>query len=249
MNVLIVEDEKLAADELEELLHQYDSSINVVAKLDSVKATVDWLNEFSVDLIFLDIHLSDDIGFKIFELMHVKTPVIFITAYDEYALKAFSINSIDYLLKPIDFEKLSLALNKLENFKKEFTPDFAQLIETFKTRDFDYQKRFMVHSGDKIISIQDTDVAYFYAQQRFVVIITLTGQQYVIDYTLEGLEQKLNPRHFFRINRQYILCFAAIKTMYPYTKGRIKIDLQPDAKETVIVSVDKAAKFKQWLNE
>jgi DNA-binding LytR/AlgR family response regulator len=249
MNVLIVEDEKLAADELEELIYQYNPNIKVAAKLDSVEATVNWLSEFSVDLIFMDIHLSDDNSFTIFEKIDIKTPVIFVTAYDEYALQAFSINSIDYLLKPIDFDKLAAALTKMESLKKEFSPDFSNLVTAFRNRDLAYQKRFLVHSGDKILSIPDTDVAYFLAHQRYIVLYTLDNQQYVIDYTLERLEQILDPHHFFRINRKFILCFAAIKAMFPYSKGRIKIDITPEPKEEVVVSVDKATKFKQWLNE
>jgi DNA-binding LytR/AlgR family response regulator len=249
MNVLIVEDEKLAADELEELIYQYNPSIKVVAKLESVQATVDWLSEFSVDLIFLDIHLSDDNSFTIFEKIDIKTPVIFVTAYDEYALQAFSINSIDYLLKPIDFSKLAAALTKMESMRKEFTPDFSKLVSVFKSKDHAYQKRFIVHSGDKILSVPDTEVAYFFAHQRYVVLYTTDNQQYVVDFTLERLEQILDPHHFFRINRKFVVCFTSIKAMYPYSKGRIKIDVFPEPKEDAIVSVDKATKFKQWLNE
>jgi DNA-binding LytR/AlgR family response regulator len=248
MNVLIVEDEKLAADELEELIHQYNPAINIVAKLDSVQATIDWLCEFSADLIFLDIHLSDDNSFTIFEKIDVKTPIVFVTAYDEYALQAFSINSIDYLLKPIDFTKLSAALTKMESMRQEFAPDFSKLISVFRDKEHIYQKRFMVHSGDKILSVPDTEVAYFFAHQRYVVLHTIDNQQYVVDYTLERLEQILDPHHFFRINRKFVVCFTAIKAMFPYSKGRIKIDVVPEPKEDAIVSVDKATKFKQWLN-
>lgn len=249
MNVIIVEDEKLAADELEELLHAYDPSIRIMAKIDSVQGTVDWLQQNTCDLIFLDIHLADDIGFKIFEKIKVRTPVIFTTAYDEYAIRAFSINSIDYLLKPIETQRLAMALDKYNDLKQQVSGDgIERLIEAYNSKQIQYQGRFIVHAGDRIRSIISSDIAYFYAQQRYVILFTNKNEQYIIDYTLEKLEQVLNPEQFFRINRQFIVSFDAIKNMFPYTKGRIKIETEPLSKEEIVVSVDRAARFKHWLN-
>lgn len=249
MNVLIIEDEKLAADDLIELLHSYDSSITVLAVLDSVKSSIEWLTHNSCDLIFLDIQLSDDISFSIFKKINVQTPVIFCTAYDQYAIRAFTLNSIDYLLKPIDFSRLSAALTKFQTLQQPAKqPDISMLLDAMRNMQVNYQKRFSVHSGEQIISIPTTDIAYFYAQHRYVILFTKTNEQYIIDYTLDKLEQVLDPDVFFRINRQFILSFQSIKSMLPYTKGRIKIEVEPSCKEETIVSIDRASRFKDWLN-
>jgi two-component system response regulator LytT len=249
MNILIVEDEQLAAEELEEMLLAYDPSITIAGVIDSVKSAIDWLSTRSCDLILMDIHLADDISFNIFQKVKVMTPVIFCTAYDQYAIKAFTVNSIDYLLKPVESTKLAQALDKFKELKSTSSQaDFAQLLEAFRNMQPQYQKRFIVHSGEKIISIPTTDIAYFFAQQRYVILFTKDNEQYIIDYTLDKLDQVLDPEVFFRINRQFIISFDVIKTMSPYAKGRIKIEIEPATKEEVIVSIDRASRFKDWLN-
>lgn len=248
MNVVIIEDEKLAALELEELLQACDPSITVVARIDSVKRSVEWLKQNTCDLIFLDIHLADDNGFRIFEHLTVNTPVIFTTAYDKYALKAFTLNSIDYLLKPVELDKLKTALHKFRNIKQIFGEELVRLMESYKQPEAQYKKRFLVHSGERVIPVPVEDIAYFYAQQRYVLLFTLKNEQYVIDHTLDKLEQMLDPGGFFRINRQFIVSSASIKSMTPHTKGRLIIDLIPATKEEAIVSVDRSPRFKQWVN-
>lgn len=248
MNVVIIEDEKLAAYELQDLLQACDPSIRVLAVIDSVKAAVEWLQHHACDLIFLDIHLADDSGFRIFEQVKVSTPVIFTTAYDRYALKAFTLNSIDYLLKPVETDKLNAALLKFKNLKQVFGEELPRLMEESRKPGSHYQQRFMVQSGERTLPVMASDIGYFYAQHRYVVLFTLQNQQYVIDHTLDKLEQLLDPAHFFRINRQFIISSSAIKSMSSYTKGRLKIELQPASKEEAVVSVDRSPKFKLWIN-
>jgi two-component system response regulator LytT len=246
--ILIVEDERPAAEELEELLLAYDPTFKIAGRIESVKAAVEWLSSNSCDLIFMDIHLADDISFNIFQKIKVLTPVIFCTAYDQYAIKAFTVNSIDYLLKPVDSFKLVQAMDKFKELKTTSQTDLSKMLEAFKSMQPQYQKRFIVHSGEKIISIQTSDIGYFFAQQRYVILFTKNNEQYIIDYTLDKLDQVLDPEMFFRINRQFIISFDVIKNMAPYAKGRIKIETEPTAKEDVIVSIDRASRFKDWLN-
>lgn len=248
MNVLIIEDEKLAAFELQDLLVACDPSIRVLAMIDSVRSSVEWLRHNSCDLIFLDIHLADDSGFRIFEQVEINTPVIFTTAYDRYALRAFTLNSIDYLLKPVETDKLNTALLKFRTLKQVFGNELSMLMEGYRNPEIQYQQRFIVQSGERTLPVLSSDIAYFYAQQRYVVLFTLQNQQYVIDHTLDKLEQLLDPANFFRINRQFIIAASSIKSMSAYTKGRLKIELQPASKEEAVVSVDRSPKFKQWIN-
>lgn len=248
MKTVIIEDERLAADNLTQLLHEIDSSIEVMAVLDSVKRAAEWLATNNPDLIFLDIHLADDISFKIFEAVEVKAPIIFVTAYDSYAIQAFKLNSIDYLLKPIDKEELKQAIKKYNSLGALSTEAVMQLLQQIKTPAPEYQKRFMVTTGQKIKSVEVDDAAYFYAEDRFVYMVSKAGEKYIIDFTLDKLEGLLNPALFFRINRGQLVAFTAIKNMYSYTKSRIKIEVNPPAPFDTIVSIDRSGAFKKWLN-
>lgn len=248
MQVIIIEDETLAAAELAEMIHEFNPDINIVAQLDSVKSAVNWLSKNTCDLIFLDIHLADGNGFDIFEHIEISIPVIFTTAFDEYAIKAFSINSIDYLLKPIEADKLASALQKFDKQKQFIDDKINKLIEQYKTNENQYPRKFMVHSGDLILAVSTSDIAYFYAHQRYVLLCTFKNEQFIIDYTLDKLEQLLNPETFFRVNRQYIVAQKCILGMSPHTKGRVKLITNPAIKEEVIVSVDRSPKFKSWIN-
>ncbi len=248
MKTVIIEDERLAADNLAQLLQEIDSSIEVVAVLDSVKRATEWLAANNPDLIFLDIHLADDISFKIFEAVEVKAPIIFVTAYDSYAIQAFKLNSIDYLLKPIDKEELRQAIKKYNSLGALSAGAVMQLLQQIKTPAPEYQKRFMVTTGQKIKSVEVDDAAYFYAEDRFVYMVSKAGEKYIIDFTLDKLEGLLNPAQFFRINRGQLVSFGAIKNMYSYTKSRIKIEVNPPASFDTIVSIDRSGAFKKWLN-
>lgn len=248
MKTVIIEDERLAADTLADLLKEINPAIEIMAVLDSVKSASLWLASHTPELIFMDIHLADDTSFKIFENTEVKSPVIFITAYDNYAIQAFKYNSIDYLLKPIDKRELEQALKKYSSLKNLTGEAIAHLLQQFKAPEKQYQKRFMITTGQKIKSVDVADAAHFYAEERFVYLITKSGEKFIVDFTMDRLESSLDPAQFFRINRRQIISFGAIKTMYSYTKSRVKIDLLPAAPFDTIVSIDRSGAFKKWLN-
>lgn len=248
MKIVIIEDEKIAADYLEKLILQYDPSASVMAKLDSVTSSVVWLQSHQPDLIMLDVHLADDISFKIFEQIDVKTPVIFTTAYDQYAIKAFQLNSIHYLLKPIVQEELFSALDKFKAIRFNPQPDIGKILEAFDSARKRYQERFLVSTGQKLKSVPTDDIAYFFAEQKLTFLMEKGGRQYIIDNSLDGLEQLLDPEKFFRINRQFIVSFSSIQNMLSYSKSRVKLELEPACNKDTIVSVERSAAFKEWLN-
>lgn len=252
IRALIIEDEHLAAQKLERMVNKLNHDVEVVKITDSVESSVSWLRENSVNLIFCDIHLGDGISFSIFDQIELKTPIIFITAYDQYALQAFKLTSIDYLLKPINATDLAVAFEKfLEMYSVEDQPpiDFSVLMDAVKGKTEDYQQRFMVYLGEKIITINTKEIAYFYAEGKYVFMVTQDGKEHVVDYTLDRLTQKLEPSQFFRVNRQFIVTLKGIAEMFTYSKSRVKLHLQPEAKKQVIVSGDRSSDFKRWLNK
>ena len=250
MNVLIIEDEKIAADNLEKMLRQIDKNINVQYKIDSIEESVSWLSNNTVDLIFLDIHLADGLCFKIFEQIKIKTPIVFTTAYDQYAIKAFKVNSIDYLLKPIEIQQLEQSLEKykeLNQVKNAKTIDFDALLSLYNNK-IKYQERFIVRYAQKIKSIKTTDIAYFYIVAESVFLCSKNNNRYSIDYSLDKLENILNPKDFFRINRQFMVNISSIENMYSLSKSRIKIELKPKSDNETIVSYSRMSDFRKWLN-
>jgi DNA-binding LytR/AlgR family response regulator len=247
LSVIIIEDELIASEYLEKMIHQYDPTIKVIAKIDSVESAVQFLTNHTADLIFCDIHLSDDISFTIFNRIDVTIPVIFTTAYDQYAIRAFKFNSIDYLLKPINKEELFAAITKFETGRKDNFPDLKNMLAHF-TQQTNYQQRFLVSSGSKLKSVAIEDVAYFYADQKLNFLVENSGKQFIIDHALDKLEPMLHPNDFFRINRQFIIRFSSITSMTAYSKSRIKIELTPACDKETIVSVDRSPEFKAWLN-
>ena len=249
LKVLIVEDEALAAIRLETLLKEIPEAIAIAGRTESVEGTVAWLENNQADLIFMDIHLSDGMSFQVFEKCEVKAPVIFTTAYDQYAIKAFQTNGIGYLLKPFELADLQKAIEKFSTFYQAGKVDYDALASALKNRDPGYQKRFLVYAGDKIQTIQAENVAYFMAEQKAVFLFSKEGKRYLVDFSLDKLEGMLDPEVFFRINRQFILNISSIGTMYPVSKGRVKITLDPESPKDAIVSVDRSSRFKSWLNQ
>ncbi|GAB3998133.1 LytTR family DNA-binding domain-containing protein [Spirosoma daeguense] len=258
MNVVIIEDENLTAKRLEGLLHKYDPTITVLARIPSVAEATVWFNEPhpTVDLVFMDIHLEDDLGFRIFEQAELTTPVVFTTAYDEYMIQAFKVNSIDYLLKPINYDELVAAIEKFKALKKQFgqdapaNPDIETLLNLIgKPRETDYKDRFMITVGTKIRSIPTTDIGYFYLEEKVVFLVTKDGLNLPVDYSLDKLVQLLNPRHFFRISRQFLVSLPAIQTIHTFSAGKLKLELQPKARQEVFVSGDRMTEFKEWLGK
>lgn len=249
LKVLIVEDEELAAMRLKSLLEEVQLEMEVVARTESVVESVGWLNQNEVDLIFLDIHLSDGLSFQIFDQLSIKTPVIFTTAYDQYAIKAFQKNGIGYLLKPFEKKDLEEALDKFQLYFKSGQVDYQALATAIKGEAPSYQKRFLVYAGNKIQTIAASNVAYFMADQKVVFLYAASGKRFMVDFSLDKLESLLDPEHFFRINRQFILNIQSIRNMYAYSKGRVKIDLEPASPKEAIVSVERSPRFKSWLNQ
>lgn len=251
MNVLIVEDEALAADRLEKILKEITPDINILAKLGSVKESVKWLTLKSADLIFLDIQLSDGLSFSIFDQVAVQTPVIFTTAYDQYAIKAFQLNSVSYLLKPIRKNELAESLQKYKSLKSAFSIDFDNLLSAIQGRKPEYRKRFLIQIADKFRKIEIEEIAYFYAFDRSVFLTTNDGNSYALDMSLETLESTIDPSLFFRINRKYFVSMHSISNMFSWSRSRIKLVLKPktDDELDTIVSIDRAADFKKWMNK
>lgn len=251
MKILVIEDEKLAAANLVQMIYHVDSTVEIVGVIESVRNAVLWFQSHEADLVFMDIHLSDGICFNIFEQIKLDTPVVFTTAYDQYALKAFKINCIDYLLKPIDSSELERAINKYkiffaQNTTQQAVPDFKQLLAAFSGKP-EHQKRFMVFCGQKIKSIKAEEIAYFSVTEKNVLMTTFDGHSYGIEHTLDTLETMIDPDCFFRVNRQYIVNFEAILNMYPMSKSRLRVELKPTTKEEVTVSLQRMVEFRKWI--
>ena len=252
MRVIIIEDEELAAWGLLSKLPRVDPAIQVVATLDSVKSAVAWLeNNAMPDLAFFDIQLADGLSFEIFERVEVTCPVIFTTAYDAYALKAFKVNSVDYLLKPVSMEDLVNAMAKLRRLRTAPAMDTAlirQMMEAIRPNR--HKNRFMVKIGDHMSSVDTQDIDFFFGENKTVWLRHQNGRKYVIDYTLEQLEDLLDPQHFFRLNRQYITAIRAIKDTVAYSNSRLKVTLKdPLGTEDILISREKVEAFKGWLGK
>lgn len=249
MKVLIVEDENAAARRLEKLLKDLAPDVVILAQTDSVESSVLWLeNNPPPDLIFMDIHLADGASFDIFEHANVKCPIIFTTAYDEYALQAFKVNAVDYLLKPIKSAELTAALHKYKQVFKP-APDYTALLETLKNQQNEnYLQRMLIRFGHSLKLVDLSDAAYFYTKDKITFLITRSSsKRYPVDYPLDKLEEMLDKKVFFRINRQFIVNVNAIREMHPYSKSRVKVDLDPPTDLETIVSTERSAEFKKWL--
>lgn len=250
MKILIIEDENAAARRLEKLLAEVAPEAAVLQRLDSVEASVLWLQgNPSPDLILLDIHLADGSSFEIFDHVTVTCPIIFTTAYDEFALQAFKVNAVDYLLKPIKTNELAAALDKYKRVFKAAAPDYSGLLDTLRKQEGpNYLRRMLIRFGNSIKLVDMADAAYFYTKDKITFLVTRsTGKRFPIDYPLDKLEGLLDPAVFFRINRQFIINVAAIKEMHPYSKSRVKVELEPSTDLETIVSTERSAEFKKWL--
>lgn len=253
MKVLIIEDEAPAFRRLEKILLEIDPDIEILEVLDSVEDTVNWLkNHKSPDLAFMDIQISDGISFQIFDQVEVSCPIIFTTAYDEYMLKAFKVNSIDYLLKPIKKEDLEHAMQKHRSLRVSTGAsdlDVTQLIRQIKLTEIAYKSRFLVKQGEKMLSIKTDDIVCFQSKHGVVHIVTSHNKSYLSDFTLDDLMAQLDPLRFFRANRQFIVHVEYVQAVHKYFKGKLLIELAHFNEEQVIVSSEKATRFKQWLDQ
>ena len=251
-DILILEDEEAALNRLIKIIKQTIPEARVVGTEDSIESCVEWFESHAQpDLIFMDIHLADGLSFEVFQKITIAAPVIFTTAYDKYAVKAFKVNSIDYLLKPIKPEELQKSFEKFKLWSKNKTPqviDYDKLSRMLKENQVSYQERIVVKYGQKIKTIEIENTAYFYTTQKVVFLCTFDSNNYPIDYNLDGLEDMLNPKIFFRINRQFIINIKAIDQMFSYSKSRVKVLLNPPSTIETIVSTDRSGKFKSWLS-
>lgn len=250
MKILLIEDENAAARRLEKLLNEVAPDAVVLQRLDSVETSVLWLQSNPApDLILLDIHLADGSSFEIFDHVTVTCPIIFTTAYDEFALQAFKVNAVDYLLKPIKTNELAAALDKYKRVFKAAAPDYSALLETLRKQGGPgYLRRMLIRFGNSIKLVDMADAAYFYTKDKITFLVTRsTGKRFPVDYPLDKLEGMLDPATFFRINRQFIINVAAIKEMHPYSKSRVKVELEPPTELETIVSTERSAEFKRWL--
>lgn len=260
MKILIVEDEDLAVKKLKKTLLSIDDSATIVGESDSIKSTVNWLQSNpSPDLILMDIELADGQSFEIFNQVQVKSPVIFITSYDEYALKAFKVNSVDYLLKPVQKEDLQAALDKYRSMKKLYTAEppatsqvliedlVKELQQKLQTKEF--RKRFLVKLGQKLVSVEVDDIAYFFSDGRLNFFKTFDNKKYVVDYTMDELNDMLDPDKYFRISRSFFISVNSVAQIHDYFGNRLMLQLKPETEKEAIVSREKVTEFKNWLGK
>ncbi|PZR22207.1 MAG: DNA-binding response regulator [Citrobacter freundii] len=259
MKVLIVEDEELAVKKLRKTLASVDPDAEVVGVADSIMATVKWINENPLpDLILMDIELSDGQSFEIFNRVAIKCPVIFTTSYDEYALKAFKVNSVDYLLKPIQKEDLEAALQKMHELKDiykkpESKPDMnieslvKELQEKLQLKE--YRKRFLVRHAQKLVSVDTDEIAYFFSDGRLNFFKTHDNKKFVVDYTMDELEEMLDPQKYFRISRSFYISVNSVEQIHDYFGNRLLLHLKPAVDKESIVSREKVTEFKKWMGK
>lgn len=250
MNVLIIEDEQHTALRLKKLIEEIRPDIQILGILDSIESSLKWLTSHPPpDLIFQDIHLADGSGFEIYSTLSIDVPVIFTTAYDQYAIAAFKVNSIDYLLKPILKEQLESSLEKFDRLienQEQQDHNYENLLQLLAPKNF--QKRFMVRYGQKIKVVNTEDIAYFFTLSKNNFFKTFSNDEYPSDYSLDKLEPMLDPALYFRINRQIIIHIRSIKEMFSYSKSRVKIELDPPCDFETISSTERSGKFKNWLS-
>jgi len=260
MNILIVEDEDLAVKKLEKTLAGVDEQSKIAGVTDSIASTVEWLEDNPApDLILMDIELADGQSFEIFNRTQIKSPVIFITSYDEYALKAFKVNSIDYLLKPVQKDDLANALEKFKNmkgmYKKESSnstmPGMDELVKELqkKLQPKEYRKRFLVKHGQKLISIDVDEIAYFFSDGRLNFFKTTDNRKFIVDYTMDELEEMLNPDQYFRISRSFYISVESVEQIHDYFGSRLLLNLKPAVDKEAIVSREKVSDFKKWMGK
>lgn len=249
MKVLIIEDERPAAHKLIRLLEETDKQIEVIGVLGSIEHAINWLaGNPAPELIFMDIQLEDGICFEIFETYKIQTPVIFTTAYDEYALKAFKVNSVDYLLKPIAPDALQVALKKFNAFHQQ-QANYSRIESIITQLQLQTKERFLIKVGEHYKSIQTSSISSFFIMGRSTFIRTDTGKSYAIDHSLDKIEQLVDPKLFFRVNRNFIVNFSAIQDILVYSSNRLKIILNAGKeKDDILVSRERVAEFKGWMD-
>ncbi len=255
MKVLIIEDEQPAARQLTKLLQKHDATITIIEVIDSVEASVKWLQTFPMpDAVFMDIQIADGLSFDIFNHFDITCPVVFTTAFDQYAIKAFKVNAVDYLLKPIDEDELQAVIAKIKNKKSDIIdhapPQYS--VDFFKNllgniANPSYKERFLVKIGQNFSSFETADIAYFFSEDGITQFYIFQTKKYLIDHALDELENQLHPKHFFRINRKLIINAQAIQKISPHFNGRLKLEITPPYSEDIFVARERVNDFKTWL--
>jgi two-component system, LytTR family, response regulator LytT len=253
IKTLIIEDELPAAKRLERMLKDCHTEIQVVDILDSIEASTRWFNNNPhPNLVMLDIQLADGQSFEIFKQVKIESFVIFTTAYDEYALKAFELNSIDYLLKPVRPEQLQKSIEKFLKLK-EGDPQGIQVLDKIVSymsqKNTNYKKRFVINIGSHIKIIESEEIAYFRSQDKNTFLCNLDGKEYPVDFSLDNLEELIHPEQFFRVNRQYMISYKSIQKIHVFSKSRIKLELLPTPQDEILVSSTKSHDFRAWLDK
>jgi two-component system, LytTR family, response regulator LytT len=246
MKILLIEDELPAAKQLTKMLLALDSTITIIDVLDSVEASVKWLQNYPMpDAIFMDIQIADGLSFDIFTQVEITAPVIFTTAFDQYAIKAFKVNAIDYLLKPIDPDDLENALHRLREKSHHNAPDLSKMLDLLQKKHA--KERFLIKVGNSFTSVSTSEIAYFFSEEGITQAALLSGKKHIIDHTLDEIEHQIEVNDFFRISRKIVVNVKAIQKVHPHFNSRLKLDLMPHFHEEVFVSRERVASFKVWL--
>lgn len=256
MKILIIEDEELAVKKLQKMLSGIDPAIEVIGTLDCISSSVEWLEEHPApDLILMDIELLDGQSFEIFNQVDVKSPVIFTTSYDEFALKAFKVNSVDYLLKPIQKDDLAAAIGKfkmMHSNKASVLPvNMDELVKELqqKLQPREFRKRFLVKNVQKLVSVETDDIAYFYSDGRLNFFKTNDNKKFVVDYTMDELQDMLDPERYFRISRSFYVAIGSVDQIHDYFGNRLILTLKPTVEKEALVSREKVTEFKKWMGK
>jgi DNA-binding LytR/AlgR family response regulator len=250
IRTLIIEDEEPAALRLEKLLKSIDSEIEILGIIDTVESATRWINDNpNPDLIMLDIQLGDALSFEIFKKVKVDSYLIFTTAYDEYAIKAFELNSVDYLLKPVDKTRLEKSLTKFRKYQSgTHLFDVEKLLQTIESKNNRFKKRFVVSIANKIKVVETDSVAFFYSKDKNTFLCSYDNRHYPIEFSLDHLEQILDPEMFFRVNRQYIISYKSIIKIDILSKSRIRLTISPSSGEEILISSSRTSDFRIWLD-
>ena len=249
MRVIIIEDEQLTAKKLVGLLNELMPDAIVMGVLQSVSESIEWFNNnLMPDLVFMDIHLADNLSFSIFDSVKITCPIIFTTAYDEHAIQAFKVNSVDYLLKPVEEDDLLAALRKFEQFRVVQSPvtDYRKLEEALMSNC--KKNRFLIQKGDAYHYVETSDIAFFYSEEKVVFLHTFSDKRYIVDYTLEQIEQLLDERTFFRVSRNCIANINSIRKISKYFNSRLKLSFQPECPHEVLISRVRVPDFLKWVD-
>jgi DNA-binding LytR/AlgR family response regulator len=255
MKVLIIEDEIPAQRLLKDMLAELDYEIEVVGCLNSIKSSLEWIkNNPQPELVLMDIQLSDGICFDIFEQVSIESMIIFTTAFDEYAIQAFKVNSLDYLLKPIEKDELKMAFEKYAHYSKKFIRhknseiDYTEVVSMINKAEPSYRKNFLIQAHEYFFQLSVEQIAYFLSLEKITFAVTFDKKKYPINFSLQKLTEQLDPNLFFKVNRQLIINNKAIQKIHPFFQGKLIIDAKPTHSEKIIVGKDKAAIFKRWLD-